>query len=108
MDRVEHHFAAAGVLALTLLTALGLGLVATVDALPPQPGQPVLVLAAPWGIPAEVIVQQAGGRSISPWATHSMAALAAFDGDIPITTLRDRGVWTVMDGNRIAQLCGVQ
>lgn len=69
----------------------------------PRPGEPVLVVAAPWSDGAGEVVARASGREIYP-VRAPMAALAIFEDP---TLLNAAGAWLVLDGRRIAELCGV-
>ncbi|WP_425070237.1 hypothetical protein [Sagittula sp. S175] len=107
MDDRHSHIASIALLGLTLVVAMGFSLALTASALPPRAGQPVMVIAWPWGTAAEHVVRATGGAPISPWQPRHMAALAMFSGDIPLDELHRLGVWAVLDGKRVAEICGV-
>jgi hypothetical protein len=99
--------------ALALVLAVGVGCIAvgvsiTLSLLsaPARAGEPVLVLAPPWGLGVERIVQKTGGHLIGPDVAR-FGALAVFSGPIPVDDLTNLGSWLLADGNRIAQICGV-
>ncbi len=70
----------------------------------PVAGAPVLVVAPPWGAAGDAaqIVQTERGRLIGP-VQASFAVLALVDDP---ARLSRAGAWAVLDGRRIARLCG--
>ncbi len=65
---------------------------------------PVLVIAG-WGGAAQAHVAAAGGRVIGP-ARAPFGLIAASADPGFADALRARGAWAVLDGGRIAALCG--
>ncbi|MBP0482045.1 hypothetical protein [Sagittula salina] len=106
MGRWDHTFGAAGLVALTVVTAVGITLAMTFQSMPPRAGMPVVVFAAPWQGGAEALVVASGGALIAPWASGRLAALASYEGEIPVDTLGRLGAWAVTDGEAIAAICG--
>ncbi len=93
---------------LAMVAALGalLGASALVlAAAPPREDAVVLVVAPPWGVGAQQIVQHAGGQLVGPQSAV-FGVLAQFDGPPPVDALRRLGAWAVQDGALIARLCG--
>jgi hypothetical protein len=70
-------------------------------------GTLVLVVSAPGPGARDALIRSAGGRPVGP----SQAALAGFATsrapDFP-RRLRDAGAWLVLDGARIARICGFE
>jgi hypothetical protein len=71
----------------------------------PRPGEPVLVITAPWTDP-ESVVTAAGGRVIAP-ASAPMATLGVFADAAALARVGGAGGWLVVDGRAAAALCGV-
>ena len=87
-------------LCVTLVAPFGAALT-----LPPQAGQPVLVVVPPWQDAARMI-DDAGGNEIGPF-TAPFARLAISDDPRFAESLRALGSWAVRDGATLARLCGV-
>lgn len=68
-------------------------------------GEPVLVVTAPWGPSAAVIVSRTGLFEISPESAPFGALTVLSDlGDV--RRLKENGALFVLDGKTVAQLCG--
>lgn len=67
---------------------------------------PVLVIA-PWGAATETQIVLAGGQLVGPLRAP-LAALARSDNPDFGAALRLAGAWAVIDGGRIAALCGAE
>ena len=72
---------------------------------PASAAAPVLAVAPPW-IDLDAAIARAGGRAVSP-APAPMAALAVGPGPDFARRLKAAGAWMVLDGRRLADLCGV-
>ncbi len=70
----------------------------------PEPGEPVLVIAAPW-VDIAGVVHAMGGVLLGPQLAP-MAALMATEGDDVTARARAAGAWFVMDGRFVAAICG--
>ncbi|MDJ0820979.1 MAG: hypothetical protein QNJ09_04095 [Paracoccaceae bacterium] len=93
-------------ISLMLVMVFGLSVATLLGPAEPMPGRPVLVIAPPWGGDASAIVTAAGGQLIGP-VQAPLAALALFDGAVPVEDMRLGGAWGVRDGAVIARICGV-
>jgi hypothetical protein len=71
----------------------------------PPVGPIALVIAPPW-IDFERAILAAGGTLIGP-VQAPFARLAQSDGADFVPILLSKGIWAVVDGSAIAQLCGV-
>jgi hypothetical protein len=89
-----------------LLLALVSGPLLALAASPAQPGQPVLVIVAPWADPA-LAVQAAGGQVVSPVAGW-LGILAVFEGQGMTAPRAGGGIWLMADGRAMARLCGAR
>jgi hypothetical protein len=69
------------------------------------PGEPALVIAAPW-TDVEALVAAAGGRVVAP-ASAPMATLGVFPDAASLARVVGAGGWLVLDGRAAAALCGV-
>lgn len=81
------------------------GPILALAAIPPRDGQPVLVVAWPWGPDPEAIIARAGGYPAAPdrgWLATMAASEAA---DFP-DRLSRAGAALVLDGTQIAGICG--
>lgn len=91
------------------IVAVGGTLATLIAAMPPQEGAPLVVITPPWKS-AEALVALHDGHAILPWQAAGMAVLASFDSDLPldarVSDLREGGAWAVIDGQRIAEICG--
>jgi len=97
-----------GLAGLGLIAGLGGPTAALVAAGAPDPASaaaPVLAVAPPW-IDLDAAIARAGGRAISP-APAPLAALAVGPGPDFARRLKAAGAWMVLDGRRLADLCGV-
>ncbi|MGH1368326.1 MAG: hypothetical protein ACRBCL_06885 [Maritimibacter sp.] len=72
----------------------------------PLPAGPVLVVS-PWGAKAKSNIEMAGGRIIGP-ETAPFGIFAASDDPQFSTRLRASGAWAVLNGARLAAICGVK
>lgn len=72
----------------------------------PRDGIPVIVVGAPWGDRLETVISQAGGQILGP-ESAPFARIATSDTPEFFQRLRDAGAWAVLDGTRLATLCGV-
>ena len=70
-----------------------------------RPGQPVLVVSAPWGEDRAALIARAGGRPVGP-ADSWLAGQAVGTGPDFADNLRAGGAWLVLDATAIARLCG--
>ncbi|WHZ37277.1 hypothetical protein [Sagittula sp. MA-2] len=107
MKSLVRQIAGIALLVAMLVLVTGAALVVTVSALSPRDGAPVVVIAAPWSTGAGGMVDAAGGRRLTPWPPHRLAALAVFDGTVPADSLRRKGAWALVDGGQLARFCGV-
>lgn len=78
---------------------------ALLSAAPPRAGAPVLVIAAPWR-DAGAIIAAAGGAVLGP-QTAPLATIATSDRPDFAARLRRSGAFAVLDGTRLAAICGV-
>ena len=69
------------------------------------PGEPVVVLSLTGTQSRERLVMQSGGRMIGLFSTP-LASLAVSSESAFIPLLRSTGAVIVLDGRKIAQLCG--
>lgn len=69
-------------------------------------GSPVLVISGPWGDTAAQIIVQAGLFEIAP-DRAPLGALTTLSGPGDIENLKKNGAWFVIDGKKVAELCGV-
>jgi len=72
---------------------------------PPVPGRPVLVVTVPWGTGAEDLIVLAGGVPMGP-VSAPIASMAMSDTAGFVTRLKQAGAWLVLDGQRLAEICG--
>lgn len=72
---------------------------------PPVSGQPVLVITAPWGSTAEELIALAGGVPVGP-VSAPIAIMATSDEVAFVMRLKQAGAWLVLDGQRLAAICG--
>lgn len=70
---------------------------------PPRPGEPVVVIGAPW-TQASALVFAAGGRLVAPGRVASIA-LAWSDNAAFTSDLYRSGAWFVLDANLANALC---
>lgn len=92
-------------LASFFLTALLAGPLALLASSTPVPGQPVLVIVAPWATNVENTISAAQGDSFGP-VNAPMAAFATSDDPEFIQKLHQAGAWAVIDGKTLAAICG--
>jgi hypothetical protein len=87
-----------------LVMAALTGPILALSAARPVPGELVLVIAPPWIDRVEAI-SQSGGQVIGPitpfFQTFALSDQPSFD-----TILKENGAWFVLDGRRLALLCG--
>ena len=69
-------------------------------------GSPVLVVSVPWGATAAQIVKRAGLFEIAP-ERAPLGALTTLSAPSDIENLKKNGAWLVIDGKKVAELCGV-
>lgn len=72
----------------------------------PFSGGPVLVVS-PWGEATQANISQAGGRLIGPQSAPLGAFATSDDPDFP-QRLKASGAWAVINGARLAAICGVE
>lgn len=72
---------------------------------PAVPGEPVLVLTLPWNGSAEGLIEQSGGFALGPISVP-LATLAMPEAPDFIQKLKSGGAWLVLDGRRLAAICG--
>ncbi len=72
----------------------------------PIPGEPVLVIAPLKQAGFATLVENAGGYQIGP-RNAPLATLAASPDPEFAAQLHTAGAWLVVDGGRIAYLCGI-
>lgn len=104
MNRNPHDWMARVLLAAALVVAPAAALTATFAGGSVEAGKPVLIVA-PAGA-AAVVARSAGGQVIGPEAAP-FAVLAVFDAPPPRVDLVRLGAWVVIDGRRLAAICGV-
>ena len=92
-------------LVLLPLVALAAGPVIVLASAPPRGDAPFLVVSG-WGSEAEARVLEAGGRIVGPMRAP-LGVFATSDDPGFARALRAAGAWAVIDGGRIAALCGV-
>ena len=90
---------------LALISLLFAGPLLALAASKPVPGEAVLVIGPGTAARAEMI-EAAGGRVRGPEDAR-FGALALSDNDDFAAALLERGAWFVVDGRRVAFLCGV-
>lgn len=90
----------------TLTAAAFSPLLALAGAGAPQPGEPALVVALPWGIGASEAVRKAGLSEISPVSAH-FGTLTALRYPEDAEALKHLGIWLVLDGRKVYELCGM-
>lgn len=73
---------------------------------PAPDGGVVLVLSPPWAA-SEEIVHQSHGRLLGP-DTGRFATFAVSEAPGFASRLKKHGAWFVLDGTKMAQLCGVE
>lgn len=74
-------------------------------AAPPVAGDGPLLVVSGWGAGAERRIGAAGGRVVGPLRAP-LGVLATSDNPAFADNLRAAGAWAVLDGRRIAALCG--
>lgn len=72
----------------------------------PDFGSPVLVVSKPWGPTAAQVIERAGMFEIAP-ERAPLGALTTLSGPDDIEKLKENGAWFVIDGKKVAELCGV-
>jgi len=72
----------------------------------PSVGSPVLVVSGPWGITAAQAIERAGLFEIAP-ERAPLGALTTLTALKDIEVLKSNGAWFVIDGKKVAELCGV-
>lgn len=88
------------------LFALVIGPVIVFASAPAEGAGPVLVISG-WGARAESVIARAGGQVYGP--VRAPLGLLAFSDDPAFAAnLRAAGAWAVLDGSRIAALCGAE
>ena len=71
----------------------------------PDVGDPMLVLASPFGVGADQIVQAANGAFIGPF--QSTYSSIGFSADVNFfEKLHQNGAWLVLDSKVLTQFCG--
>ncbi len=88
------------------LLAVVLTPVVLVMSSPPQQGEPVLVLAPVGGQGLDKIIANAGGEVLGPEQAPLATLAYSSDPDF-INQLHLSGAWLVLNGSRIAAICGV-
>lgn len=78
--------------------------IAVLFSAPVAEGNVVLVIAPPWGNPADII-SNAGADLLGP-ETAPFAAFASSDVLELESRLMRAGAWAVLDGQKISNLCG--
>jgi hypothetical protein len=73
---------------------------------PPQPDEPVLVVALVGALGLDEIIANAGGEILGPEQAPLATLAYSSDPDF-INQLHLNGAWLVLDGRRIAAICGV-
>lgn len=92
---------------LAALTGAALSpLLALASAGAPVPGAPALVVARPWGASASQAVRRAGLAEITPAATR-FGTLTALQRPEDAIALKHHGIWLVIDGRKVSELCGI-
>ncbi len=69
-----------------------------------RPGEPVLVISAPWSLDAATVISKTGLHEISP-ERAPLGALTVLAKAGDEERLRQNGAWFVIDGTVIARLC---
>lgn len=105
MEVKKHDVFAFALLGLSVLLGLGGGLVLPVIAAPAPTSDLALVIVPPW-VDAGRMTERAGGRAVGP-VQAPFAVLSRFEGVVPVDDLKRAGAWSVVDGTRLALLCGV-
>ena len=95
-----------GLIAAFFGLALMAGPVMLLAAPPAAAGGLVLVISPPWSGGAARIVVQSGGQLVGPDAAP-FARFATSEGPKFDRKLREAGAWAVLDGTRLAAICGV-
>ena len=72
----------------------------------PGPASLLLVVVPPAGPDAVAVIRAAGGVPVGP-RQAPLAAFAAAPAPHFAERLRSQGAWMVLDGDRLAALCGV-
>lgn len=90
-----------------LAVAGGASVAATLGPARAEAGEPLLVIAPPWGQGAAALVKAAGGTLLGP-VDAPFAVLARFDTVEAAVRLLDNGAWAVRDGRIVASICGVK
>ena len=73
---------------------------------PAPDGDLALVIAPPW-VDIDTVIAGSGGGLVGP-VQAPFATLARFETDVPVHRLKGHGAWAVLDGRRIALICGVE
>ncbi|MDW3183269.1 MAG: hypothetical protein R8F89_14905 [Roseobacter sp.] len=92
--------------ALALISLLFAGPLLALAASKPVPGEVVLVIG-PGSAERQVMIAAAGGRVLGP-AEARFGVLALSEEDGFAASLLAQGAWFVVDGRRVAFLCGVE
>lgn len=75
----------------------------------PSPGSILLVVTPP-GLSVAVVAARAGARPVDPFDAFMGGLVAAEEGRASpdlAAALREAGAWLVLDGSRLAAICGV-
>lgn len=87
------------------LTAAFTGPVLAVANAQPVTGSVSLVIGSPWKSSMDIITET-DGQLVGPYSLR-IGALAASDDPEFINDLKSAGAWFILDGDRLAQMCGV-
>lgn len=87
------------------MTALSGPVLALAGAAPSGPL--VVVVSAPGAEARDAMIRRAGGSPVGPVRTP-FAGLAMSEAPGFAERLREAGAWIVLDGQRIAQICGLE
>lgn len=90
----------------TLTAAAFSPLLALAGAGAPRVGEPALVVSLPWRIGASEAVRAAGLAEIAPVAAH-FGTLTALEHPEDADALKHLGIWLVLDGRKVYELCGI-
>lgn len=102
MER-RHRFVLALFIALSALAGPLLAVAGTA----PSAGGVVLVVGPAGSAARDAIVRLAGGTPVGP-AQAPLAGFATSDASGFVDRLHDAGAWLVLDGDRLARICGLQ
>lgn len=91
---------------LALISLLFAGPLLALAASKPVPGEAVLVIS-PGAAERHIMIAAAGGRVLGP-AEARFGVLALSEEDDFVASLLAHGAWFVVDGRRVAFLCGVE